>query len=164
VDHSDELEARQLEPEPGPIQGTEPPRSKPKRAWELIALAAVVVVLGWRFKMEAGGWGVIIFGIPYLVIGVIHFILHCSASAKARNAKPALIVLLLASHIFFVLGFLLQIDAGDGPDFLTITYLVSGDYGLPSWWPATLWMNVLVFVPLVVTWVLMRSRSSSPQD
>ncbi len=144
-------------------QGAKPPGSKPKRAWELIVLAAAVVVLGWIFKVMAGAWGLLIFGIPYLVMGVIHFVLHCSASAKARNAKPALIVLLLASHSFFLLGFLLQVDGGDGPSWLTIMYLIKGCCSglLPSWWPATLWMNALVFVPLVVTWVLMRSRSFS---
>ena len=146
-----------------PSQGTKPPGAKPKRAWELVALAAVVVALGWALKFLAAGWGVFIFGIPYLAIGVIHFVVHCRASAKARNAKRAQMVLILASHTFYVLGFLLQIDGGNGHWF-TISYLVSGDYGLPSWWPHPFLMNALVFVPLVVTWILMRSRSFSPQD
>lgn len=145
-------------------QSTKPPGSKPKRAGELTTLAAVVVVLGLALKLIAAGWGILLFGIPYLAIGVIHFLLHRSASARIPNAKPAPIALLVASHAFFVLGFLLQLDGGDGSDFMTITYLVSGDYGLPSWWPETLLMNVLVFVPLVVTWIFMRGRYFSLRD
>ena len=106
----------------------------------------------------------LIFGIAYLAIGVIHFVVHCRVIAKTPNATRALFVWLLASHAFFVLGFLLQIDGGDGSDFMTITYLVSGDYGLPSWWPETLLMNIVVFVPLVVTWVFMRGRYFSLRD
>lgn len=147
-----------------PNQGTKPPGSKPKRAWMLIPLAAVVVVLGLVSKLVTAGWLTLIFGIAYLAIGVIHFLLHRSASARIPNAKPAPIALLVASHAFFVFGFLLQIDGGDGSDFMTITYLVSGDYGLPSWWPETLLMNGLVFVPLVVTWVFMRGRYFSLRD
>ena len=147
-----------------PSQDTKPSGSKPKHTWAQVPLAVVAITLGWVSKLMAAGWLTLFCGIPYLAVGVIHFVVHLVAAAKARNAKPAPFALLLASHTFFILGFLLQLDGGDGPNWLTITYVVGGGYHtrLPSWWG--LWMNAVVFVPLVLTWAFLLSRSFSPRD
>lgn len=122
----------------------------------------LVVLLGWASKVITMGWVTIIsLGIPYLAVGIIHLILHRRTISKVQEAKPSLFALVFASNAFFILGFLLQWDTGDGPDWLTITYLAGGlGSKPPTWWTdSVVLMNILVFAPLLVSWALLLRRS-----
>ncbi len=70
------------------------------------------------------------------------------------------------SHLCFIAAFLLQYDYGDGPGWLTVTWLLKGIAKDPI--EGTLWgkyflvMNLFVFIPVWISWYpLKRDEGSS---
>ena len=131
----------------------------------LVALAAVVVA-GYCFTLPwtYGAW-VSMFGIVslYPVACVLHVRFHFRASRAVVN-RPSLLGLMVLSHAALVAAFLLQWDTGDGPDWLILTAMTGSGPGYsdsdpPGWWPRDalgIVLNVLLFVPVAMTWRKLR--------
>lgn len=136
---------------PGPAQ-KQPDRSL------VLGLATATIVLSLLLKVVTGGWGLLIFGIPYLFICGIHFLVH-SLSARSLLKRGWLALAIMSISDVLLLGaFLLQLDAGDGPQWLTITALTGGGPGYaaaepPVWWAGS--MSLAVFIPVLMSWTLM---------
>jgi hypothetical protein len=128
-----------------------------RRAGIILAPVAAIVVSAMAI-IASDGWGVL-FWIPACVVGgLMHLLLHIRMS-WATTASPAVRLAILSSAMF-VLGFLLQVDEGDGPRWVIGTVLLAGDGAprLPQWWPS--WVNLLGFVPLFVTWAFVVRETS----
>lgn len=124
----------------------------------IVGLAAVTIALSLLLKMVTAGWGVVIFAIPYLGICAIHFFAHSSTARGLLKRRWPGVAIAAMSDALLLGAFLLQLDAGDGPEWLTITALMGGGPGYPlaeppSWWPSSL--SLAVFVPLLASWILM---------
>lgn len=137
----------------------------------IIAIAVIAFCLVVRFS--TGGWLIIPGLICYPFVSLLHFLFHSRAIAHSGSihqepgSKAPLLRLVAVSHILFILAFLFQYDVGDGwptrSDWLTITALLGGGPGArsarpPAWWPTTPFMNVCVFIPVIVTWALLLRR------
>src|SRR5512140_3097104 len=79
------------------------------------SIAVVTVGLAIAVRLAAPGWMLLIFGLPLLIMGIVHIIVHAIAGAKATSHNRRFRLLLLLSDLDLFLGFALQADAGDAP-------------------------------------------------
>jgi hypothetical protein len=138
----------------------------------VIMFATIAVLVAGATKLAAGGWYIIIFGLPYIAVLVAHFLVHRRASRALDRTAGALITA-IGSDLLLIVGFLLQLDQGDNPNpWLTITALTSDGPGYPgsdapNWWPGSV-MNLVVLLPVAVSWValliLPRHRRNFPPN
>jgi hypothetical protein len=131
------------------------------------AVASLVAAVCFYMAVQYGGWGTLALFFPYVWIWVIHIYTHWRAS---RHFTLKILTLAVASNVFLLSAFLLQWDAGDAPGgWLTITALLE-DYSrggvptAPAWWPQTLAMNLVAFIPemLLVAALFWQSREVHP--
>lgn len=147
-----------------------PPNTDEDKSIQAIlrSVLIVTVVLSFIIRIEAGGWILIIFGIPLLIIMVIHIGILNWAIKKIPNTKPIYPYLLIVSNLCFFLGFVLQIDYGDAPIayvpifFPTISGITFpiGHYG--SKWPGIFSaISMGSFIGLLLSWILLLALSNS---
>jgi hypothetical protein len=128
----------------------------PKWAMFIITLAIIALCLFIQFR--APGWFFFMGILWWPFVGVVHFLSHSKALLRFRSSvQGSLLRLMVVSHILFIVAFLLQYDEGDGPGWLTITALL-GHREAPAWWPDNPIMNLCLFIPVLVTWVLLLKR------
>jgi hypothetical protein len=132
--------------------------------WGLRLIAVVVAATGLYCELESGGWGSILgMFVVWPLASVMHLVAHFRKLPRDGSAWRRLI-LIAVSHLLFVSAFLLQYDIGDGPDWLIFTELL-GHPRVPGWWPAKainpLILNLVVFLPVLATRVLLIKRSLS---
>ena len=123
--------------------------------WTLRLIAIVVVVLCLFIQyMIPHGW-ISLGGIFFLwpVSGLMHLVAHSVKLPRSGPVQGSRLILITVSHLLFIVAFLLQCDRGDGPGSLTIAELV--DKPPPAWWPIAFTTNIAVFIPVLVTWVLL---------
>jgi hypothetical protein len=126
----------------------------PRVYWSLALFLAVLFSVA--IKLVTGGWLVLILGIFYLSVCVIHVAVHLRTIFKLQGGTQALSKLIFISHVLLVGGFLLQVDFGDLNSWLTITFPLGAPP--PLWWEdAALFMNVVVFLPVFFTWIALLS-------
>jgi hypothetical protein len=131
-----------------PVPAPEPPR--PPANPTVVMVAALVAFVSLLVRFQSAGWFIILFAIPYLVICVIHVLVHWKASRY-----PTLLVrsLIIASDVLLFIAFMLQWDIGDNEHgWLAITALFSppSTSPAPAWWPDGGLMNILLFIPELV--------------
>jgi len=124
---------------------------------EMLAWIAVVfVVLSLVGKVVGGGFGVVIFGAPYLLACVIHLWIHRRALGRLTLDSSDLVII-FSSHIALLCGALLQEDAViDGPFFVTVVKLLHGDsiQSIPPWYWFNAWAP-FVGIPVALSWVVL---------
>lgn len=130
------------------------------RNWQLRLLAFVVVAFCVYCKFITGGWFMFIGLFFYPLFAHQHFFCHSNALPKSGPISRPLLKLMLLSHAFFIVCFMVQYDGGDSSSWLTITGLLHGTQGQPAanppkWWPAFT-MSMLSFIPVIVTWWKLR--------
>jgi hypothetical protein len=144
--------------------------------WVLRFVALIVVSVSLFVQFTADdGWGAIAGMVLWPLIGLVHLIAHSVRLPRSGPISGSRIALISVSHLFLILGFLLQYDQGDSLGWLTITSLLekmslrSNNYP-PAWWPDGLKNNFALFLPVFVTWVLLiaypwrAASSSAPVD
>ncbi len=104
-------------------------------------------------RFMSAGWLLFLFFPAYLVIFGLHTAIHLRASRKVQTAKSGYVAVILLSHLCLIGGMLLQVDNFDAPG--AYMALVKADQ-MPYWIAemGLIW-EVLVFIPLVITWVLL---------
>jgi hypothetical protein len=136
----------------------------------ILAVALILAVsVAWTTKVIAMGWLTILLAALYAIITLIHVLVHIRALRRPGPLDNRLLTLALASQVLLVGAFLVQWDAGDGLGWLTITALFGEGPGYPSstpplWWPhdaAT--VNVLAYIPVAVSWVLIARHRNKPE-
>jgi hypothetical protein len=131
------------------------------QAWlfRLIALAVIALSLLTKFMIPFG-WFMIIGMVCYPIAGLFHFLVHSVTVGRAKVVGRPLLILIIISHLLFILAFLLQYDAGDSSHGdLTITYWFG--HQAPAWWNSAPWMNLVVFIPVMVAWCMLLGNSTS---
>ena len=129
-----------------------------RRGW-LLSLSVATVLLSASLKCLAAGWVVLTLGPFYIFICFSHLFAHWFSMRRGHTD----IGLWLVSNVLLLVAFLLQHDAGDGAGFLTITVILMGEPGSasaqpPSWWPHGFLANLVLFVPVLVTWFALVAR------
>jgi hypothetical protein len=132
----------------------------PNWAIRLIAIVVVAFCLFIQFK-TSGGWFTILGIFLWPVAGLIHLVAHSIRLPRSGGVQGSRLALVMVSHLLFIAAFLLQYDQGDGLGWLTITELL-GQRGVAEWWPPGELnpgsMNVVLFLPVLATWVLLIIR------
>jgi hypothetical protein len=132
-----------------------------------IAMVIVGLCLFLQFKVS-GGWFTIIGIFLWPLVGLMHLVAHSMKLPRSGKIEGSQLTLITVSHLLFIVAFLLQYDQGDGPGWLTITAWlrdsqVIGSRQPPKWWPDELKNNFVLFIPVIVTWVLLlRSPGRQP--
>jgi hypothetical protein len=130
------------------------------RNYGLLLLLVSVQVGTAIAKLMTIGWFGLLFSPLYVLMWALHGGIHfrITHTFKGDHAPLALILL---SHVAYVGAFLFQWDWTDaGPAWLTITRLL-GMAGTVAWWPFPvgdgpfLWANMLVFIPVICSWLLL---------
>ncbi len=133
------------------------------QAWffRLIALAVIAFCLLAKFMIPFG-WFMIIGMVCYPIAGLFHLLAHWVTVGRVKDVGQPLLILIIISHLLFILAFLLQYDVGDtSQGDLTITYWFGRK--APAWWDSLPWLNLVVFIPVMVTWSLMlRNCTANP--
>ena len=156
---------------------------EPARSWALHIAAIALIIFSLVARFIPVGWLLFIpvgwFLIPgvffYPLISGAHYFFHDRAIPKLGSIRRSLLVLMLVSHSFFLLAFLLQWDFSESPNsWLTITawfrlFGLRGSAQPPAWWPAGRAispsnMNLLLFLPVVVTWLLLFMAAKRTRD
>ncbi len=130
----------------------------------LVILVILNIAVAWVTKVYATGWLTLLLVVPYALVTVIHTAVHILPLLRHHPMNRRQLTLIFTSHFLLAGAFLVQWDAGDGLGWLTISALLGKGPGYPDatpplWWPrnaAT--FNIVVFVPVAVTWVLMTFR------
>ena len=144
-----------------------PPNTDEDKSIQAIlrSVLIVTVVLSFIIRIEAGGWILIIFGIPLLIIMVIHIGILNWAIKKIPNTKPIYPYLLIVSNLCFFLGFVLQVDAGDSPGaYVPIFFPMLSGFTFPdeSKWPGIFsTISMGSFSALLISWILLLALSNS---
>jgi hypothetical protein len=111
------------------------------------------------------GWVLIILGIPLLIIMGLHAGILNGAIKKIPDTKPIYSYLILVSNLFFFLGFVLQVDYGDGPDaYVPIFLPIFSGLSLPSVskGPGIFTeISTTSFIALLISWILLLTLSHS---
>lgn len=131
--------------------------------WQLRCLAVGVAGFAVLIKFTTGGWLMLVGWLIYPLLGLAHCWFHSRALPKTGQPAGADTAKLLGSHALFLLAILLQVDGGDGPSWLTLRALLGEGRGHPGsqppgWWPNFMVMNLLVFVPVFVSWAWLKRR------
>jgi hypothetical protein len=140
----DGLNFLNIEDKPAPAPELPRPAANPT----VVMVAALVAFLSLLIRFQSAGWFIILFAIPYLVICVIHVLVHWKASRYPTHLVRSLII---ASDVLLFIAFMLQWDIGDNEHgWLAITALFGrgpGSSPAPAWWPDGGLMNILLFIP-----------------
>ena len=124
------------------IPNNDQDKSQQKRLRTLIILT---IGIGILIRWLAAGWYVILFGILYLIIIVIHVIIQIIAIKHIPHAKPRYSNLLILSNLLFFIGFTFQLDFDDTSAYLPIL--------LPAVFGTRIYDDELIFVLGVVDMV-----------
>jgi hypothetical protein len=126
--------------------------------WAVRSIAVAVVTLCLMVQFQASGGWYTIFGIfLWPAVGAMHLVAHSIRLKPDSKVSRPRMTLITVSHLLLISAFLLQYDQGDGPNWLTITALFGGG-AAPTWWPNPGIMNLAVFLPVLVTWILLICR------
>lgn len=126
----------------------------------LLGVAVAAIGVAATAIRLSGGWGSILWIPICLVGGAGHMVLQIRMLRTDTGSSGGTRLGVLSSAMF-VLGFLLQVDEGDGPRWIIGLAVLAGEVGaapLPAWWPG--WFNLAAFVPLLVTWWLLVRETS----
>jgi hypothetical protein len=127
----------------------------------LRSVLIVTVILSAIIRVGTAGWMLIIWGIPLLIILSLHTGILNGAIKKIPDTKPIYSYLMIVSNLFFFLGFVLQVDYGDGPgSFIPIFFRFSFPSG--SKWPGVFnAISLGSFIALLISWILLLTLSNS---
>lgn len=120
-----------------------------KLTWLALAVALVAIVI----RAQNSGWAFLLFGPIYVVIGIVHVIVHRRVSLAPRFGRTMIAAVAL-SHVSLLAAPLLQSDFGDSSGTtLTIEQLLPKAYSrdLRENFPRP--NDFLLFVPVVMSWV-----------
>jgi hypothetical protein len=101
-----------------------------RRSWSgalAAGFVAFAVVASTLVKLATGGWGIVLFGVLYVVVLVAHIVSNVLAIARLRIAahRAGGLGLIALSGLLLLGGFLLRWDFGDSPHgWLAATALV----------------------------------------
>lgn len=131
----------------------------------LRAVLTVTVVLSIIIRIGTPGWVLILFGIPLLIVISLHTGFLNGAIQKIPDTKPLYAYLIIASNVFFFLGFVFQADYGDAPGaYIPIFFPFFSGLSFPSEskWPDIFSaISVGSFVALLVSWILLLTLCNS---
>jgi hypothetical protein len=112
-----------------------------KVLFHLITFSAIVLAIFGR--LYAPGWMILFLLVPYVALIAVHAAVHVHATQRMGTPNRSLVVLILASHVLFIGGFLLQWDTADEPIAgQGIYFPISGMLGLLDAHPAS-WVIAL---------------------
>lgn len=141
---------------------TQPTADEDKSVQTLLrAVLTVTVILSIVIRIATAGWVLIILGIPLLIVISLHTGILKGAIQKIPDTKPLYSYLIIVSNLFFFLGFVLQVDYGDGPGgYVPIFFRYS--FPAESKWPDIFSaISVGSFVALLISWIMLLTLSNS---
>jgi hypothetical protein len=125
----------------------------------------VTVMLSLIIRIMTPGWVLLLFGIPLLIIMSLHAGYVNGAIKKIPETKPIDTYLIIVSNLFYFLGFVLQVDHGDGPGAgvpIFFPFFSGLSFPAESKWPGIFnAISIGSFVALVVSWILLLTLGSS---
>lgn len=131
----------------------------------LRAVLAVTVILSIIIRIGTPGWIIIFLGIPLLLVISLHTVILTVAIQNIPTTKPIYSYLIVISNLFCFLGFVLQVDYGDGPGAYVPIFLplFSGiSFPSESIWPDIFSaVSVGSFGALLISWILLLTLSNS---
>jgi hypothetical protein len=138
----------------------------------LFLIMTVTLILAIWVRLTGAGWFIILWGIPLLILAILHFGFQVTAIRKASKMKPSYILLMLLSNLFLFLGFALQVDAGDGPgSYLAIVVFyhkyLKHSYANPvpqGQFSFYLYTNIAFLIALIVSWFFLLGTSFRKQE
>jgi hypothetical protein len=78
-----------------------------------IAIVVVALCLLYVFAVVAGGWFTLVGIWFWPLVGLAHLVAHSVRLPRSGKVQGSRLVLVAVSHALLVVGFLLQVDAGD---------------------------------------------------
>ncbi len=137
----------------------------------LFLILVITLVLSIWVRLMGAGWYLIFFGIPLLILAVLHLLFQVSAIRKISKMKPAYAAVILASDLLFFLGFALQVDFGDAPGaYLAIAafygyYFGSGAKPIPDGLSSSFMViSIICLVAVIASWVILHRASFLKRD
>ncbi len=147
---------------------------KGNQRYLLGGLALLTTAVSIVVRLQNPGWILLFFGIPLLLVAIVHLIVHARAAIRLGRGTGSYVRLMLLSDLFIFLGFGLQPDVTDNP---------VGDVGIrvsvyqilhgrpPSGiaeigsglYTAFNIASIAFLVGLVATWVMLWRRSRRPK-
>jgi hypothetical protein len=125
----------------------------------------VSLILSFIIRIMTPGWVLIIFGIPLLIIMVLHAGILIWAIKKIPDTRPIYPYLIIIANLFFFLGFVLQVDYGDSPGvYVPIFFPLFSGLSFPSEskWPGIFTqISMGSFIALLLSWILLLTLSNS---
>jgi hypothetical protein len=125
----------------------------------LTTVAAVAAVTALVLRATNSGWGLLIFGLGYLLLCIVHVVVHRRA-ARSSPLSWGFIAAVAASNLALICAFLLQWDAGDSSPELTLAtvFRPANSPGAPLWMDER--SNLALLVP-IATWPLLFAAARS---
>jgi hypothetical protein len=124
-----------------------------------------VICSAFIARLYAAGWLLVPMGLIYLTAALLHWRFHYRLAKSATPPSQLTLLAIVLSHLCFIAAFLFQYDYGDGPGWLTITILFRGMAEDPIegtlWHKHVLLMNLLVFIPVLVSWYPLKPEKKS---
>jgi hypothetical protein len=132
---------------------------RPGQAVGVVVFAGVTAALAFLLDITTGGWEMIIIALPLLGFCVAHFLIQRRSARKVAVWNALTIAPFALADLVLLEVILLPPHVGDGPEWLTVTALISGGGGNnltepPSWDP-----GVLLGVLVLLAWGLLVAAS-----
>lgn len=129
-------------------------QSKPLQN-RLRLIRTLTVLFALVLRILTPGWILILFAIPLLIIVVIHTLVQNKAIKNIPETKPVYASLILLSNLFFFLGFVLQVDGGDTPEYY-VPIFFGRTFPMESVWPDIFSaISAVSFLALIVSWIVL---------
>jgi hypothetical protein len=121
----------------------------------LLAVGISTIILSAVLRLLAPGWGLLLFGIPLLGILLFHAIIQYKAIQWSRLTEPIYRYLILASNLFFFIGFACQADYDDFSG-SKVPILFWKTFYEDSKWPELFgYLSNISFLILFLSWILL---------
>ncbi len=134
-------------------------RTQPGPVGAVVVFAGLTAALAFLLDITTGGWEMIIIALPLLGFYVAHFLIQWRSAHKVAVWSAWTIAAFALADLVLLEVILLQIHQGDGPQWVTISALISGGGGNnvtspPGWDP-----GVLLGVFVLLAWGVLMAAS-----
>jgi hypothetical protein len=135
---------------------SDPPRDYTKTQSRLQIILVITIVVSLFLRLTVPGWGLIVAGIFLVIIAILHAIVQSYAIRKIPETKAGYAWLILASDLFFFLGFVLQADGGDSDDVrVPLFFGTIFDRSTSVFLPLISGISLASFLALFLSWLLL---------
>jgi hypothetical protein len=125
----------------------------------VVVFAGLTAALAFLLDITTGGWEMIVIALPLLGFCVAHFLIQWRSARQVAVWSASIIAAFALADLVLLEVILLQVHEGDGPQWVTISALISGGGGNnatspPGWDP-----GVLLGVFVLLAWGVLIAAS-----